>query len=286
MRQIRHPGPVAATRTSAIADAPIHLRFTLLPGDRVDTEIAKGFAAAGCLGGVVAFDSGSCDPFQFVIPAASRDGAHAAWYSDVFSPKGAVEMKQCVAIVGERDGKPFLHCHGMWQTSDGLRMGHMLAPTCVVAQPIVVTGLGFAHATFSATYDAETHFTLFEPVAAVAQAPILPISGLLVRVRPNEDVCLALESLCTSHGIASANVFGIGSLNEVYFADGRRMHSHATELLIRQGRVASVDGAPCAHLDIAVVDMEGNISEGEIRRGDNPVCVTFELVIEPLALLP
>jgi hypothetical protein len=45
--------------------------------------------------------------------------------------------------------------------------------------------------------------------------------------------------------------------------------------------VVSVDGLPRASLDIDVVDIEGRIFAGEIVRGDNPVCVTFELVIEP-----
>ncbi|MET0527988.1 MAG: DUF296 domain-containing protein [Microvirga sp.] len=283
MRQIRHPGLIAPTRASAIADAPIRLHFVLQPGDTVDAAIASGFAAAGCLGGFVAFDSGGCDPFQFVIPAASRDGAHAAWYSGVFSPAGPVEMKQCVAMVGEREGGPFIHCHGVWQTSAGLRMGHMLAPNCIVTQPIVVTGLGFKAATFSATYDSETHFTLFEPVSAGERVSTTSPSALLVRIRPNEDVSTAIETLCKARGITRANVFGIGSLNEVCFADGRRMTSHATELLIRKGSVVTIKSEPRASLDISVVDMDGVIAEGEILHGDNPVCVTFELVLEVLA---
>jgi hypothetical protein len=45
--------------------------------------------------------------------------------------------------------------------------------------------------------------------------------------------------------------------------------------------VVNVDGLPRASFHIDVVDMEGRIFAGEIVRGDNPVCVTFELVIEP-----
>ena len=63
------------------------------------------------------------------------------------------------------------------------------------------------------------------------------------------------------------------------------MLSHATELLVRRGRVVTVGAEPRASLDIAVVDIAGNIAMGEILRGDNPVCVTFELVIVPDATL-
>jgi hypothetical protein len=84
------------------------------------------------------------------------------------------------------------------------------------------------------------------------------------------------------HGIQAANIFGIGSLNEVRFVDGSHVRSYATEVLIRNGVVTSVDGQPRARLDIDVVDMDGRIFSGEIVRGDNPVCVTFELVIEAI----
>jgi predicted DNA-binding protein with PD1-like motif len=104
---------------------------------------------------------------------------------------------------------------------------------------------------------------------------------LLAKVRPNEDITLAIEAICSRHGIKAANVYGIDSLNEVRFTDGTHVDSHATEVLIRKGRVVSVDGLPRASLDIDVVDIEGRIFAGEIVRGDNPVCVTFELVIEP-----
>jgi hypothetical protein len=33
-------------------------------------------------------------------------------------------------------------------------------------------------------------------------------------------------------------------------------------------------------LDMLVVDMNGRAHEGRLVRGDNPVCITFELVLE------
>jgi hypothetical protein len=153
----------------------------------------------------------------------------------------------------------------------------MLGPNCIVFAPVEVTGFGFANATFRAQPDAETHFTLFEPVGLGSPDG----RALLVRIRPNVDVCGAIEDVCRVHGIESAHVLGIGSLNEVHFSDGTRMKSHATELLIRRGRVAKFADGLRAILDIAVVGIDGDIAEGEILRGENPVCVTFELVIVP-----
>jgi len=281
MRRIQHSGSPATARIAAIAGSGVPLRFLLQPGRTVAEAVAEGMKAAGCIGGFVTFQGGKCEPFRYVMPAASADPLYAAWYSEAFEPAGPVDVTRACAIVGIRDGKPFLHCHGLWHTADGLRAGHMLAPESIVAEPIEVTGIGFTDATFEAMPDAETNFTLFEPVrkARDDRAAVQP-RMLLAKVRPNEDIDLAIEEICRNQGIAAANVYGIGSLNGVRFADGREVDSYATELLIRRGRVSNVDGEPRSQLVIDVVDMNGGIHSGELVRGDNPVCVTFELVIE------
>ena len=162
-------------------------------------------------------------------------------------------------------------------------MGHMLGPQTIVAEPIAVTGIGVREATFKGIPDQETNFTLFEPTRIAGQATESQGGrALLARVRPNQDISIAVEEICARHGIARANIYGIGSLNEVRFTDGARVDSHATEVLIRSASVASRDGRPRATLSIDVVDIDGAIYSGELVHGDNPVCVTFELVIEPL----
>lgn len=281
MRHIVHPGTVASARTATALGRAEPLRFVLEPGKTVDQAIAEGFEASGCLGGFVAFEGGECDPFRFVIPAASPDEQHVAWYSRTFEPSGRVDITRACAIVGLRDEKPFVHCHGIWTTAEGQQMGHLLASETVVAEPIVVTGIGVREAMFKAVPDAETNFTLFEPTTLHdCGTPAAPV--LLAKVRPNEDITLAVEKICMTSGIERANVYGIGSLNEVRFADGTSVSSHATEVLIRRGLVETRDGQQRALFDIDVVDMTGRIQSGELVRGDNPVCVTFELVIEPI----
>lgn len=106
---------------------------------------------------------------------------------------------------------------------------------------------------------------------------------LLAKVRPNEDVSVAIENICSRRGIETANVYGIGSLNEVRFIDGGRVESYATEVSINVGRVETAQGRSTASLHIDVVDMEGQVFSGKLVRGDNPVCVTFELVIEEVS---
>jgi predicted DNA-binding protein with PD1-like motif len=283
MRRIDHPGPAASERIAAVAGSAVPIRFVLDPGLMVDEAVAAGMKAAGCVGGFVEFHGGRCEPFRYVMPAASADPRYVAWYSETFEPAGPVDVRRACAIVGVRDGKTFLHCHGIWDTSEGQRMGHMLAPATMVAEPIEVTGIGFRDATFEAMPDQETNFTLFEPVRrAGAVASTTGAGGLIAKVRPNEDISLAIEEICLRQGITRANVYGIGSLNGVRFVDGTQVGSHATEVLIREGRVENAGGQVRARLAIDVVDMKGVISSGEILRGDNPVCVTFELVIEAI----
>lgn len=283
MRRIVHPGSATAERIYATAGSPVPLRFDLEPGRAVDEAIAKGFAASGCIGGYVMLQGGCCEPFRYVIPAASPDTRHAAWYSETFEPAGPVTIIRAGAIVGVRDGKPFIHCHGIWDTADGRRMGHLLTPITTVVASIAVTGIGLKGATFQAVPDPETNFTLFEPIQ-VAQGQAEPVRApvLLAKVRPNEDISLAVEELCSRHGIARARIHGIGSLNEVRFTNGAHVPSHATEVLIREGRVESAGGGLQARLLVDAVDMAGAIASGELVRGDNPVCVTFELLIEPV----
>jgi len=162
-------------------------------------------------------------------------------------------------------------------------MGHMLAPLSRVAEPVEVTGIGFRDLTFDAMPDPETNFTLFEPVRrAGAGSSEAGAAALLAKVRPNQDISLTIEEICLRHGIARANIYGIGSLNGVRFVDGTWVESHATEVQIRNGCFGTHDEQERAGLTLDVVDMDGVITSGEIVRGDNPVCVTFELVIKPV----
>lgn len=267
------------------------LRVPLGPGQAVDAAISRGFTAAGCLGGFVTFTNVRCDPFAYVMPAVSPDALHAAWYSETFRPVGPVTVTRACAIVGQRDGGTFIHCHGLWETSEGTRMGHMLAPETIVAREAELVGIGFRSATFEGRPDAETNFTLFEPTSSqgfrdpsssrALPSQALPSQALLAKVRPNEDICHAIAAICAREGIARAAIHGIGSLNGVRFADGSSVASHATEVVIREGRVEG-SSADEVRLAIDVVDIDGGISSGTLVPGQNPVCVTFELVIEPL----
>ena len=76
---------------------------------------------------------------------------------------------------------------------------------------------------------------------------------------------------------------GVGSIIGARFADGRIVEPFATELAVRSGVIASgAGGALEAELDVALVDYTGGLAEGRLMRGDNPVLMTMELVLEVL----
>ncbi len=61
----------------------------------------------------------------------------------------------------------------------------------------------------------------------------------------------------------------------------RTVEPFATELAIRSGTIgAGEGGALQAVLDVALVDYTGGLAEGVLVRGDNPVLMTMELVLE------
>ena len=70
----------------------------------------------------------------------------------------------------------------------------------------------------------------------------------------------------------------LGSLIGARFTHGGFVTDHATEVLVREGTVA-VGSAPT--LDLLVVDMQGKVHQGVLEPAANPVCITFELILEP-----
>jgi acyl-CoA synthetase (AMP-forming)/AMP-acid ligase II/predicted DNA-binding protein with PD1-like motif len=276
LRELKHPGPVAPVRHEAVQSPLKPVAGILHRGEQFLAGVARIFSEAGCKGGLVTIEGGACNPFRYVLPAFSPDQDHAAaWYSETFAPQAGGRFHAATAIFGERDGAPFLHCHGIWDTGeDGLRMGHVLPFDSVVSDPVEITGYGSATASFDSVPDAETNFTLFS-----VRGQSEPGNGILLRIRPNEDVTTVIEEVCEAFGMESGRIFGIGSINEPAFEDGRRISCLATELAIERGVIEKSAAGLRVSLDAAVVDTNGTIYHGRLVRGDNPVSVTFEIVI-------
>jgi predicted DNA-binding protein with PD1-like motif len=284
-RTIRHPGPTAEKRHAAVACSVVPVTLTLEPGRTINAAIAEAFAAKGFEGGYVLLKDVPMRRMNYVIPAGSPDAEHAAWYSDTRAPETGGTILRAGLHMGRRDGEPFLHCHGSWEVpGEGVRMGHLLPFEAEVKESVEVEAFALAGAVLDVADDAETNFRLFAPRASqeTASHPMAAEAGrkaVLATVRPNGDISEAIERICAENGLETATVHGIGSLIGADYADGSHVSSYATEVLVRDGRVAATPEGLRASLDIALVGMDGDISAGILVHGANPVCVTFELLI-------
>jgi predicted DNA-binding protein with PD1-like motif len=283
MRSIAQPGRPAPERIQWAEARGRAFSFTLQAGLPLLEAARQGFAREGFAGGVLNFEGGALGPFAYVMPALSTTGENAAFYSETFRPEGITRLRTGAMTLGERDRAPFFHCHALWTEADGRTGGgHILPEDTLVAEPFVVEAFGIDGAKFRAEPDPETNFKLFGPVPSGATGVKTTGRAYALRLRPNQDFAGSLEAFCRDRGISGAKLHGgVGSIIGARFADGRSVEPFATEMAVRSGAIVSdADGALEATLEVALVDYTGGLAMGRLVRGDNPVLMTMELVLE------
>jgi len=285
MRNIKQPGAPVAERIQWVEARGRAFSFTLQAGVPLLEAARRGFAAEGFTSGVLNFGGGALGPFAYVMPALSKTGENAAFYSDTYRPQGVTRTRLGSMTLGTRDGAPFFHCHGLWTEAEGKASGgHMMPDETVVAERFEVEAFGIDGALFAAEPDPETNFKLFGPVAAASTGAHTTSRAFALRLRPNQDFAGCLEGFCRDRGILRAKIHGgVGSTIGARFTHGGVTEPFATELAVTAGTIApGRSGALEAALDIALIDYTGGIAEGRLIRGDNPVLMTMELVLEVL----
>src|SRR3979409_2678855 len=151
MQSIKQPGPPAAERIQWVEARGRAFSFTLEAGLPLLEAARRGFASEGFAGGVLNIKSGALGPFAYVMPALSKTGENAAFYSDTFRPAGITRRGIGAVHLGQLAGAPFFHCHALWTDADGhAGGGHILPEETVVAEPFAVETFGIACATFGA----------------------------------------------------------------------------------------------------------------------------------------
>jgi predicted DNA-binding protein with PD1-like motif len=282
MRHVVQPGSPPAQRIQWVEARGKSFSFALDAGQPLLEAVRLGFAAAGFNSGVLTIDGGSFAPFAYVMPALSKSPQHAAYYSDTFRPSGISRLKAATMTFGVRDGAPFFHCHARWTEADGREgAGHVLSEETVLAAPCRADAFGLSGAGFVAEEDRETNFRLFVPAAVPPATGVADTRAFVLRLRPNQDFASALEEFCAARGIVEARLRGgVGSIVGARFADGRSVEPFATEMALTAGVVRADQNGLRAELDVFLVDHLGGIAEGKLQRGDNPILMTMELVIE------
>ena len=274
IRALRQPGPTHPARFDCFQGEPVPLHYRLEPGLTLNEALTAPLTEAGLQCATATFRGTALNPFRYVMPGPADDESHVAYFTAPRAPEGAIRIEQANATFGWADGKPFIHCHAAWTEPGGLRRGgHILPLETIVAAPGEVAAWGFRTIRIDAQPDPETNFSLFQPSGETIAAG----RGLVARIKPNEDIIASLETIAYRHGFANATVRGsLGSLIGARFADGGQVDDHATEVLVREGHIR--DGR--AALNLLVVDMRGAVHEGWLLRGQNPVCIPFDVVLE------
>jgi len=281
MQTVIHPGPVASERLELHKAHGTPVTLTLKAGIPLETAVAHALADIGCENSAyLEMTDAPVSDLVYLMPAYAPDEAHVAWYSDMHRFDGPGRIVHMGMIVGYRDARCFIHGHGSWQPQGGpLAMGHILSPMTVLSEPATVTGFALSGARFEGAYDEETNFTLFRP-AAMGDGVTDDAEYAVLRMMPNQDFDTALDAACERLGWQGARAWGVGSINRPTFEDGREMDSLPTELVLldAQGRA---EGAARAGSEIRVVGIGTNqIDEGRLRRGDNSILITAELVLQ------
>ncbi len=107
----------------------------------------------------------------------------------------------------------------------------------------------------------------------------------VIRLRPNEDLVSAVESACREHGLVHAVVrSAVGSLVDAVLEAGEtalEVPGPGIEILTLAGEVRPDDaGGPRADLRGTIADGKARVYGGRFRRGENPICITLELVLQ------
>lgn len=271
MRHLVQPGPVHPVRIESFAADARPLTFTARAGETILDAMTAPLVAAGFQAAVLRFHDAAAHPFVYVKPDTAPDETHVAYFSQPHAPAGQTRIEQAAATFGWHSGGPFLHCHAAWIEPDGQRRGgHILNGDSRLAADVTVEAWGFDSLRIETAEDAETNFPLFQPSGMSSPGA----NAILARVKPNQDIVTAIETI--ARAMPNATIRGsLGSLIGAVFDDGRTVPDLAAEVLITGGHVR--DGI--AVLDAAVVDMAGRVHQGRLARGENPVLITFDLVL-------
>jgi predicted DNA-binding protein with PD1-like motif len=284
LRRIDHGGPADPDRVEGIAGTGEEFSFRLAEGKTFLEAVTMPLLERGFQSAAFRIVDTIWEPLVYALPALAEETGRVFRYSDPITAKGGARIEMAQAIFGRRDEAPFTHCHGIWIEGDGrARGGHVIPEKTIIVKRGEARGIGLKDVGMRADLDAETGFTLFHPVAVPGvQTSPSESRTVVARVKPNMDISEAVEGLCRHHGLAGAQLHGgIGNLNGAIFEDGSAVSDIGSESMIISGRVSSgTNGDPVACLHIAFVGLDGLVHRGTLVRGQNPVAVTFELILQ------
>ena len=106
MRSIAQPGPPAPERIQWAGARP-RLFLRAASGPAAIGSRAPRFCGARICRRRSEMREGALGPFAYVMPALSKSGENAAFYSETFRPKGPTRLRTGAMTLGQRDRAPF-----------------------------------------------------------------------------------------------------------------------------------------------------------------------------------
>jgi predicted DNA-binding protein with PD1-like motif len=206
MRALVQPGPVSAERIEALRGRCTRFDFRIESGMSLADAIGRPLIEAGVRAATLRFAGAELEPFRYVMPGPPDGAAHVAYFSAVQAPAGPVRVEIANVTFGYADGRTLLHCHAAWQEREaGRRGGHILLDESIVVAPAAVAAWTFVDIGYRTALDPETNFSLLRPkrIDGGDQG-----QAVVARIRPNEDVCTAVETIARRHGMRDAVVHG------------------------------------------------------------------------------
>ena len=206
MRSIKQPGPPAPERIQWVEARGRAFSFTLEAGLPLLEAARRGFAAEGFAGGTLNIRGGALGPFAYVMPALSKTGENAAFYSDTFGPPASRGSSWRAMTLGHATARRSSIATVCGREADGRAGGgHILPEETFVAEPFEVDAFGLDGAVFAAEPDPETNFKLFGPVPRASDGRETTSRAFAMRLRPNQDFAGAWRPSAGSAGSSAQN---------------------------------------------------------------------------------
>ena len=291
---ITHPGPLQTNRIESVQGTSTTIIERLPGGGRLVDELHQLLASHGHRFGIAELMDGTLDPVCYCVPADGRNGQSVS-YSET-RQAGRSTLVFGSAVLGQRNGQPFMHCHCIWRLPDGsLAAGHLWPETLTGHPAPLVALVALDGIQLTSSDCAETFLPVFSPHPGDGEPPMkseTPHPGsrtVVARVMPNEDITGSVTRICNENNFRAAIVRGgTGSLVGAVFEgnDGgplRTVDGPATEVVTLIGHLMpSADGTSTVQLSCSLVDKHGTVHAGRLVPGENPVSVTFELVVQEI----
>lgn len=281
-RRLKHPGPVSDERIVSKAGALEIVEIHLKKGMRLIDAVSQILEPAGIQGAGIRFKDLRLAPVSYVMPAYSPDDKHVAYYSETYTVSEEILIEDSNATYGIREGIPFMHFHGLWKDGEKQKGGHILASDSIVAEDGTAIAYSAKSVKIDSIYDKETNFTIFNPQKnRENDYKDTDRTCIIATVKANEDLVDAIALICKEHQISSGSIWtGIGSTVGGVFENGNTVEQIPTELITMNGQIVTdKDGELQVKYEAALIDVQGTIHFGGLRRGENPVLILFELVI-------